>query len=111
MVRHGRLADPGEAPAAGERVSELVASPTATVAQILSGALDGPVDYDDPRDELAVVLAGAAVLDVGGERLALEAGDWVWLPAGRPHRLVETRPGTSWLTVHVTPGPVPGGGR
>ncbi len=29
----------------------------------------------------------------------LGPGDWVLLPAGTPHRLVETEPGTKWLTV------------
>ena len=49
------------------------------------------------------MLAGAAVLDVDGERVELAAGDWVLLPARTPHRLVHTEPGTNWLTVKVSP--------
>ena len=51
---------------------------------------------------------GGAVLDVEGERIDLGPGDWVLLPAGTPHRLVETQPRTSWLTV-TSPKPTPGG--
>ena len=47
------------------------------------------------------MLAGAAVLDVEGERVELNASDWILLPAHTPHRLVHTEPGTSWLTVKV----------
>ena len=69
------------------------------VEQILSGRLDGPVDYRQDTDEWVLVLEGAASLDVDGRRMQLQTGDWVLLPAGMPHRLVETEPGTSWLTV------------
>jgi cupin 2 domain-containing protein len=71
------------------------------VEQILSGTLAAPVDFDQEHDEWVVVLAGDAVLEVGGERIGLGAGDWVLLPARTPHRLVETVPGTSWLALHA----------
>ena len=67
------------------------------VEQILSGAIE-PVAYDETDDELAIVLAGAAVLDVEGEHVELTASDWILLPAHTPHRLLHTEPGTSWLT-------------
>jgi cupin 2 domain-containing protein len=72
------------------------------IQQILSGRLPAPVAYDQPEDEWVVVLSGAAVLEVGPrERMDLTSGDWVLLPAHVPHRLVEMRPGTSWLTLHA----------
>lgn len=71
------------------------------VEHILSGRLAAPVAYDQPDDEWVTVLEGAAVLDVGDERLSLDAGDWVLLPARLHHRLVETRPGTRWLAVRT----------
>ena len=54
-----------------------------------------------------MVLAGGATLEVDGERVELEARDWLFLPSGLPHRLVETEPGTSWLAVHLHPDLVP----
>jgi cupin 2 domain-containing protein len=75
----------------------------AVIEQILSGTLAAPVDYEERHHEWVMVVCGGAVLEAGGERLDLDSGDWVLLPAGTPHRLVETRPGTSWLAVHVGP--------
>lgn len=97
----GSLLDASSAPERGERVRELARVRNAVVEQILSGELERPVDYCQDQDELVVVLAGAAVLDVAGERVDLGPGDWLLLPAGTPHRLVRTEPGTSWLAVHV----------
>jgi cupin 2 domain-containing protein len=51
-----------------------------------------------------VVLAGGAELEVGGDRVVLETGDWLFLPAGVVHTVVTTEPGTSWLAVHLYPG-------
>jgi len=95
----GRLDPPDRAPAAGETVRALARVGAVRVEQILSGHLAAPVDYLQDADEWVVVLAGRAALDVAGERVDLTAGDWVHLPAGTPHRLLETQPGTSWLTV------------
>lgn len=52
-------------------------------------------------DEWVVVLHGAAVVEVEGERIDLNAGDWVFLPAGVPHSVVRTEAGTNWLAVHI----------
>ena len=99
----GRLRPPGAAPASGEDVVRLAEVGHAVVDQILSGPLDRPVDYRPETDEWVVVLDGRATLDVGDEQLVLEPGDWVLLPARTPHRLVETEPGTNWLTVTGVP--------
>ncbi|MFI5053314.1 MAG: cupin domain-containing protein [Acidimicrobiia bacterium] len=95
----GRLHDSSGAPTVGERVDEIARVNGTAVEQILSGRLTVPVDYVQDVDEWVVVLAGRAVLEVEGVRLDLTAGDWVLLPALTPHRLLETDPGTSWLTV------------
>ena len=60
-----------------------------------------PEDYLQDHDEWVTLLAGAAVLEVGGARVDLALGDWVLLPAGVPHRLVEVENGSNWLAVHV----------
>jgi mannose-6-phosphate isomerase-like protein (cupin superfamily) len=99
-VRRGRLRGASAAPAAGERTEPVAQIGAVAVEQILSGDIE-PVDYDEAEDEFALVLAGGAVLDVDGERVELTANDWIVLPAHTPHRLVQTEPGTSWLTVKV----------
>jgi cupin 2 domain-containing protein len=102
-VTRGRLADRAAAPERGERTDELVRHRNLVVEQILSGTLDGPADYVQEQDEWVVLVAGGAVLEVDDERLDLAARDWVLLPAGMPHRLVSTEPGTEWLAVNVWP--------
>jgi quercetin dioxygenase-like cupin family protein len=97
----GRLAPSADAPGVGELVTPLAELPRATVEQILSGSLAGPVSFEQDHDEWVVLLEGGAKLVVDGTELELQAGDWLLLPAGCPHTLVETQPGTSWLAVHL----------
>jgi mannose-6-phosphate isomerase-like protein (cupin superfamily) len=105
--RRGRLLDPAHTPAAGERIEDVVRVGNVVVEQILSGRVQGPLDYLQEHDEWVVVLAGAATLEVGGTPVDLGAGDWVLLPAGVPHRLLRVERGTNWLGVHVHPAPPP----
>jgi cupin 2 domain-containing protein len=104
---HGRLRSSAGAPPTGEDTHRLADFDGAVVDQILSGSLDGPVDYRQDEDEWVVLLDGGATLDVEEDRLHLGPGDWVLLPAGTPHRLVETEPGTSWLAVTSPHPPSP----
>ena len=71
------------------------------IEQILSGVVDRPVEYDQDHDEWVVLLEGSAELEVNGETLLLEQGDWVLLPRRTPHRLIRTTQGTNWLAVRV----------
>jgi len=75
------------------------------VEHILSGRVDGPLDYLQAWDEWVAVLTGAASMEVGGEPVELAAGDWMVLPADVPHRLVRVEPGTSWLGFHFGKDP------
>ena len=97
----GRLGDPSEAPATGERIDRLIAAGHVVVEQIRSGALEAPADYEQEQDEWVVLLAGRARLVIDGEPVELTSGEWLFLPAGLPHRLVETEPGTNWLAVYL----------
>jgi cupin 2 domain-containing protein len=99
---HGRLAGRAAAPDAGEETVVVAQTDGFVVEQILSGTFDAPQAYEQDHDEWVVVLAGGAVLEVEGVTHELVAGDWWLLPAGTPHRLVHTSPGTSWLAVRST---------
>lgn len=108
-VRRGRLRLPSDAPAEGERTDRLVGvGDRPVVEQLLSGRVDCPIDYLGDRGEWVAVLAGGAVLEVGGEQVDLGPGDWVVLPARVPHRLLRVEPGTSWLAVHFDGAADPG---
>ena len=103
-MTRGRLRPPLDAPAVGECSEVVVQLGGVVVEHILSGILDASAAYDQDHDEWAVVLNGAAILEVEGETIDLVAGDWVLLPAHVPHRLVETQPGTTWLALRTAPG-------
>ncbi len=100
-IASGSLAEASAAPARGERTVELVATAGLVVEQILSGRLSGPADYLQDHDEWVVLLAGGARLLLDGVEHRLAAGDWLLIPAGCPHTLLETEAGTSWLGVHT----------
>lgn len=87
----------------GETVEILVRVGETVIEQILSAESDTAVDYDQDHDEWVVVLAGAAEIEVKGERVSLGPGEWILLPGRTPHRLVRTEHGTSWLAVHIGP--------
>lgn len=57
----------------------------------LFAAPAGHVDTQEPheQDEVYVVLAGSAVLDVDGQRTAVTAGSVAYVPARVPHRFVD----------------------
>ncbi len=92
------------APATGERFEAVLEHRNVAIRQILSGRTDAPQEFLQEDDEWVVVLSGAAVMTVNGERLPLGPGDWAFLPAGVPHTVLDTAAGTSWLAVHVRPG-------
>jgi len=97
--RRGRLEDSSAAPAEGERFTILAELPSLAVEQILSGRLTEPVSFLQDHDEWVVLLEGGAKLVVDGAHVELGPGDWLLLPAGCPHTLLETQPGTSWLAL------------
>jgi len=103
MIR-GRLFPGSSAPVRGEHVEGLARVGNVVIEQILDGVVDEPVDYDQDHDEWVVLLEGAAELEVNGETLRLEQGDWVLLPRQTPHRLMRTTEGTSWLAVRMGVG-------
>ena len=99
--RRGRLEPATAAPASGERFEPLAELPSVVVEQILSGRLVEQPSFEQGHDEWVLVVEGGARLLVEGEEIELERGDWLLLPAGCRHTVLETRPGTSWVAVHV----------
>jgi hypothetical protein len=101
-VQRGRLDDASAAPELGERARQLVTAGGLVVEQVLSGAVE-PKGYLQAENEWALVLSGGATLEVDGATVELGALEWIFLPAGTPHRLVRTEAGTNWITVKVAP--------
>lgn len=92
-----------------EDVSEILTRPDLRIERIVSTGQASPPGfwYDQPWDEWALVLAGAArlqIADAAVER-SLGPGDHLLLPAGTRHRVAWTSPDvpTVWLAVHCPP--------
>ena len=98
MTRVGRLRD--HVPTSGEDFHTLARVAGTRIEHIVSS--DSPDDAVQLQawDEWVLLLAGAARLEVDGQPLAMSARDWLVIPAGTPHRVLGTEPGTEWLAVH-----------
>lgn len=92
-------------PATGERFDALVRCRNVTIERILSSDRPDSQPYDQPQDEWVLLLQGEAHLEIGAEEVMLRAGDYLFLPARTPHRILATssHPPCLWLAVHIHP--------
>jgi mannose-6-phosphate isomerase-like protein (cupin superfamily) len=100
-TNRGHLSDSTDAPSVGEHVVALASGKGWRVEQILSGRLEEPIHDLLDHDEWVMVVDGWAVVEIDGQDGEFRSGDWMHLPPGVPHRVLETEPGTSWLALHV----------
>lgn len=106
-VQTGNLfAGVSAAPAGGEAFSEIFARPGLKIERIISQGQASPPEfwYDQAWNEWVIVLKGNATLQFEDEpaTLALGPGDYVFIPAGKRHRVEWTEPQqpTVWLAIH-----------
>lgn len=90
------------APTGGETFQTLMDRGAMRIERIISSGHPEDILYLQPRDEWVCLLQGSAELWIDGESVALEAGDYCFIPAGTPHRVVRTSsdPPSLWLAVH-----------
>ncbi len=88
-------------PPEGERFDELLRHRNLLIERIVSSAVITPQEYVQPQDEWVLLVQGEAVLRVDGKSVALKAGDYLFLPAGKPHTVERTSEGAMWLAVHL----------
>jgi cupin 2 domain-containing protein len=93
------------APTTGESFADLVRHRNLVIERIVSSDSPEPVLYDQEQDEWVILLEGRASLEVAGEVAELAAGDWIFIPAHTPHRLIAASPlpRCLWLAVHLFP--------
>jgi cupin 2 domain-containing protein len=99
-ARGGFLTD--AAPDTGEAFHLLAELGPVRIEHIVSSAAPDSGQQVQDWHEWVLLLAGAAELEVAGERLPLSTRDWVVIPAGAPHRVLSTQAGTEWLAVHAS---------
>ena len=88
-------------PPVGERAETLLTYKNLVIERIVSSATITSGEYVQSQDEWVVLVAGDAVVEVAGETLELQAGDYVFLPAGMPHSVRRVSEGALWLAVHL----------
>ncbi len=81
---------------------------SANVDVVPPGKQSCPYHFHHAQEELFIILAGEGTLRVAGERLAVKAGDLVFIPAGPeyPHHLINTGPvDLHYLSIGTTQHP------
>jgi cupin 2 domain-containing protein len=100
-MRTGNLFTNTAPPLKGERFEPLLSHKNLVIERILSSAALTPCEYVQQQDEWVVLLQGDAVLKVADETVMLKSGDYLFLPAGMPHRMEHVSQGAIWLAVHL----------
>jgi cupin 2 domain-containing protein len=102
-MERGNLFEGAEAPACGEIFTELGRCRNVAFERIVSSREPEPTMYEQAQDEVVLLVRGTARLEIEGAAHALSAGDWVVIPNGRRHRVLETSAGALWFAVHIHP--------
>jgi cupin 2 domain-containing protein len=95
----------------GEVFQEILLCRNVRIERIVSGGWPDPTLYDQAQDEWVVLLQGEAELWIAGANVRLQAGDFRFIPAHTPHRVLRTTGGPPciWLAVHIEDVPTQGG--
>lgn len=107
--RNPSLANGGEVASDGEVFEQLVRGRAFRLERITSTGQSTPEGewIEQPEDEWVALLSGAAGLRFEAEETIreLRPGDYVLIPAGRPHRVewTATDRETVWLALHFEP--------
>ena len=102
-MQSGNLFADATPPAEGERFETLLKHRNLVIERILSSATITPSEYVQAQDEWVLLAHGEAQMQVAGKAVALAAGDYLFLPAGTPHRVLRVSEGAIWLAVHLHP--------
>jgi len=88
-------------PQSGETFTTLLEHKNIKINRIVSASDVKPVEYIQEEDEWLVLLEGEASLLVNNDKKILQKGDTLFISAKTPHRILKTKEGTVWLTVHI----------
>lgn len=102
-MRLGNLYRDIAPPTDGERFETLLQHRNLVVERIVSSSKAMPAEFVQEQDEWVLLLRGTAALEVNGEALPLEQGDYIFLPARTPHTVRQVSEGAVWLAVHLHP--------
>ncbi len=90
-------------PETGEKFTTLLHTSCVHIERIVSSDTPESQLYDQAQDEWVCLLQGRAQLWVDGTEITLTSGDYCFIPAHTPHRVLSTSttPPCLWLAVHI----------
>jgi len=88
-------------PVTGETFTTLLEHKNIKINRIVSSKNFKSIAYIQEEDEWLILLEGKATLLLESEKKILKKGDTLFIPAKIPHKILETKDGTIWLTVHI----------
>ncbi|WP_428609593.1 cupin domain-containing protein [Sedimenticola sp.] len=89
-----------------EQADTLVENPHTKLIRIISPPHFRSQLFLQQEDEWVMVLQGEGVLEIAGAPVQIGPGDSLLIPAGTPHRVVDTsaEPACIWLALHMHAG-------
>jgi len=75
------------------------------IERIVSSAHSNDSLQYQTHDEWVLLIQGEATLELNNKPQLLTLGDYLFIPAGTPHRVVSTssEPPCIWLAIHIYP--------
>lgn len=97
---------PDSLPSNEEIFEPIITSNRIHIERIISTGQKTPEDkwYDQEKDEWVILLQGHAVISYeDGQKVIMERGDYIFIPAHDKHRVEETsiNPACIWLAIHA----------
>ena len=88
-------------PESGETLTTLLKHKNIKINRIVSSEAIEPIEYIQEEDEWIVLIEGEATVLVENAEKKLIKGNTLFIAANVPHKVLETKEGTVWLTVHI----------
>ena len=88
-------------PQSGENFTTLLEHKNIKINRIVSASDVRPIECIQEEDEWLVLIEGKATLLIDNEEKILTKGEILFIPSKTPHKVLKTKQGTLWLTVHI----------
>jgi len=88
-------------PLNGEIFHVLLQRKNVVIEKILSSNLVPEKEYIQDHDEWVILLSGQACIVIENQQIDLAPGDYLLVESGKPHRVLKTAAGTTWLAIRL----------
>ncbi len=93
--------DDSKPPKSGENFIKLYEKNKVLIEKIVSSNKQEGKLYNQNHDEWVMLIEGEALLEIADKKTTLKRGDYLLIVKNTPHRVIKTKDGTLWLTVHI----------